>query len=481
MSGLSTQAILNKLAAEGTTAATQSLIIDFLNAAPGASAIAGIEHQDGPVEDDPTEGFGDQVADYDIGAVVAQRILARRNALGSFTSLTQLNGIRGFGADKLNDLLFSFSGSVYEISGIVFNYNNASISNDALNLRKNATTAASSRSWKKGQASTFAESTALYAIQETQGNPLAVRVAFRANGISGAFIRAIGGGRLGPAKEHYVSFDAAGFSGYETFELSSPTFHAHGVNAYGITWQWQWRRKPADPWRSLVTTRHRIYAVLRAPTLPWVQTVGSASLPWTDALDIACNWASGATNQVTAASRITSSYNASGRVSYDTVSGATFYGFASYNLTQMINRLNGGVGLGAKVNCTDSADTVSTFANLIGCDLWQSRMGSNFDLNPIIAIGYNVWAIPFNGGFSYHEVAWTNACTETDRVFDGCLKVDADADPTAAPHTALLPVDMVFGDCATMNYRLRLCPPTPTGCAKCQPQPMTTRKRRPII
>ena len=44
------------------------------------------------------------------------------------------------------------------------------------------------------------------------------------------------------------------------------------------------------------------------------------------------------------------------------------------------------VGLGEKVNCTDSADTVSTFANLIGCDLWQSRMESSFDLNEIIAV-----------------------------------------------------------------------------------------------
>jgi len=46
------------------------------------------------------------------------------------------------------------------------------------------------------------------------------------------------------------------------------------------------------------------------------------------------------------------------------------------------------MGLGEKVNCTDSANTVSTLANLLGCDLWQSRMGWSFDLNPLIAIGY---------------------------------------------------------------------------------------------
>ena len=61
-----------------------------------------------------------------------------------------------------------------------------------------------------------------------------------------------------------------------------------------------------------------------------------------------------------------------------------------------------------------------------------------------------------------------------------CLKVDADADPVNPPHTPLLPVNMVFGDCGSMTYRLRLCPPIPAGCAACQPQP-ATRQRRPIV
>jgi hypothetical protein len=133
------------------------------------------------------------------------------------------------------------------------------------------------------------------------------------------------------------------------------------------------------------------------------------------------------------------------------------------------------------MNCTDSADTVSTLANLVGCDLWQSRMESGFRLNEVIAIGYSTWAVPFGFGFNYHEVAWKGACTENDNLFDGCLKVDGDADPANPPHTALLPTNMLFGDCTTLNYRLRLCPPTSDGCVNCVPQPGTTRIRRPII
>ena len=175
-------------------------------------------------------------------------------------------------------------------------------------------------------------------------------------------------------------------------------------------------------------------------------------------------------------------YNGSGRVSYDTSNGSTFYGLITFSLSQMIDRMNGGVGLGAKVNCTDSADTVSTLANLLGCDLWQSRMSSpfGFALNEVIAIGYGIWAVPFGYGFNYHEVAWKGACTQNENIFDGCLKVDGDADPTTAPHSPLLPTNMLFGGCGNLDYRLRLCPPTSDGCANCVPQPGTTRQRRPI-
>ena len=479
MSGLSTSTITATLAAQGTSAATQQLILLFLNGVANPNALAGIEPQQGPVEDSPASGPGDQVRDYDIGPLVAQRILNRRASLGSFSALTQLAGIKGFGTDKFNDLLFSFTGSAHAVAGIQFSFHTGSHGNDALNLRRNFASSLPAPSWTRAASVPARDACAAYSIQATQGQTLAIRVALRANGIATAFVRATGGGRLGSVKEQLVSFDAAGDSGWQTFQLDGPTFHAHGVAVFDMAWAWQWRLKAGDPWRPLLTTRHRIYIVLREPTLPWVQTTGSTSLPWADALDIACAWAAGATTTDAAATRVTAGYNGNGHVQYDTTSGATFYAWGTFQLTQMISRLNGGPGLGALVNCTDSATTVSTFSNLLGCDLWQSRMESGFRLNPMIAIGYNTWAIPFSGSFSYHEVAWKGACTSAEQIFDGCLKVDADADPVNPPHTPLLPVNMVFGDCGVMNYRLRLCPPIPAGCAACQPQP-ATRRRRPL-
>ena len=480
MAGISTSYITNKLAADAVTAQTKQLILDFLNQASSAAAIAGSEPVEGPVFDDVTTGYGDQVRDYDIGTVVAQRILIKRAAIGSFTNLTQLAGIAGFGEDKFNDLIYSFARRVTEISAIRFDLNDAACTNDALCIRRNYSTPAPSPAWQKGVSVNYTDSPAAYAIKETSGNALCIQASFRANGISVAFVRAVEGGAVGDVEERSIAFDSSGASGFQTFQLKNVTFHANGVYRYNLRWRWQWRLKSTDPWRELGYTRHRVFVILERATLPWVQAPGSTSLPWTDALEISCGWAQGAKTRDAAAGLIAEKYNGCGKVSYDTASGSTFYGFSSFNLTEMIERLNGGVGLGGKVNCTDSADTVATLSNLLGCDLWESRMASSFRLNEVISIGYTTWGVPFGWGFSYHEVAWKVACTQNDNIFDGCLKVDGDADPTTAPHTALLPVNMLFGDCAAMNYRLRLCPPTADGCVRCQAQP-STKQRRPII
>lgn len=90
-------------------------IIVFLNCAKTAADIAGVEHQTGPIIDDPTTGPGDQVRDYDIGEIVAGRILERRAAMPGdrFTDIMQIDFIDGLGQDKLDDLAYSFGETFY--------------------------------------------------------------------------------------------------------------------------------------------------------------------------------------------------------------------------------------------------------------------------------------------------------------------------------------------------------------------------------
>lgn len=85
-------------------------ILDFLNSAATWQDIAGVEPKAGPVFDDPEKGYGDQVYDYDIGEVVAKRILAARSSLGAagFTDLDQVRAVKGVGRDKIDDLAYTF-------------------------------------------------------------------------------------------------------------------------------------------------------------------------------------------------------------------------------------------------------------------------------------------------------------------------------------------------------------------------------------
>jgi len=432
MGGLTSTEINNKLTVEKTTPETKQLILDFLNNSETAADIAGIDSTGGTASG--------------IDVKTAQDIINKRKTLGKFTDLTQLSSIDSLSIEKLGSIIhFPILKGVIAIVAIEFNINTASFTNDAMNIRKNFTTAAPSPAWQNGVSIAYADSPALYSIKETLGQTLAIKARFKGNLINAAHIRATCGGALGDVKERLVLFNPLGDSRMVTFQLENTTFHANGISEFNIDWQWQWRLNSLSPWKNLKITKHRIFVILQAPTLPWNQVLGSTSLPWTDALEISCKWAGGAKTTDQAATLITQKYNSCGVVSYDIVQGATYYGVNSYMLTSMINRLNGGPGLGSKVNCTDSADTVVTFANLLGCDLWESRMGWSFRCNEIIAIGYNNWAVPFGWGFSYHEIPWKGACTQNDNIFDGCLKVDGDADPTTPPRTPLLPTNMLFG------------------------------------
>jgi hypothetical protein len=167
-------------------------------------------------------------------------------------------------------------------------------------------------------------------------------------------------------------------------------------------------------------------------------------------------------------------------VTYDCPGGgSSHYSFPDFECSQFVERLRGGIGNGIYVNCSDCATIVGSFANVLGCELWQSRMGWGFDLNELLAIGSNVWQTACGwSSFNYHEVAWTAACTVNDDVYDACLRVDGDNDPTAPPRVPLLPQHLRFGNPGDLLYRDRLA--SPSGRPNCNPQP-ATRQRRFVV
>lgn len=378
------------------------------------------------------------------------------------------------------------------ILAIKFNHDTSSASHDALNIRVDAANTVKIPEWTAGEA-LASQSPAAYAIKAVGHNPITVQARFKADGpvpfmeIRAVFLAKFGVPKtpLGDLAAAPVVFNVDGLSGFVTFKCLSGL--GSTVRAKNIVWKWQFRTTPGGAWTEFASTHHRIYVLLDVPTLPWQQTPFDASnlqLPWTDVLDVSCAWAANASSRDAAAGLITDHVYAlgPGTVTYDCPgNGASHYTSAGmFNCTAFLDRIAGGAGNGQYVNCTDCSIFTSTFANILGCDLWQSRMEAQFELNQILAIGSAVWQTACGWTkFSYHEVAWKNQCTEADAVFDACLQVDADLDPTGGPpHVPLLPKNLVFGAINAGLYRDRLC--TVAGRPKCNPAPVT-RKRRPVF
>jgi hypothetical protein len=380
------------------------------------------------------------------------------------------------------------------LDAIKFNHDPTNSNTSALNIRKNESEFIQVPEWKAGISVSSSDSRAAYSVKETHNQTLTIQARFRQLGtdtdtpievraldadvnpsdpvgcaglilwLIRELIRALFGNVLGEVKAKSVSFGVDGLSSYETFQLERTRVDKVGVGIRTTRWRWQYRKKGGS-WTDFERTNHRIYVLLEVPKAPWQQVPYSASntqLPWTDVLDRACHWASFSVDRDSAAARITANVYKLGEsvIEYDCPGGGgSQYSYPVFDCTAFLERISGGTGNFQYVNCSDCATFVATFANAIGCDLWQSRMGWGFALNPILAIGSNTWQTACGwGGFSYHEVAWKDACSESDPVFDACLQVDADSDPTSAPHTPLLPTNIVFGTPGSGGYRDKLSP-----------------------
>jgi hypothetical protein len=284
------------------------------------------------------------------------------------------------------------------------------------------------------------------------------------------------GSDTNPSQPVTVTF-RGGVSNYCRFMIRTPQ---PGIFKHRTQWLWKCRNingtgsGPAD----IGKTEHLVYTVYNTPQRPM-------SPPWIAVLHKACVWAAGENSEVGAATKVTEKVNSARdkrnrrvfRYNLPGLGGARYSTGTTFDCTEYLERLNGGNGNGEYVNCMDCACMVTTFANALGCELYESRMGRNFSCNEVISIGYSIWAVPFGTGFNYHEVAWTGACGNSDELYDACLKVDGDIDPRGGPpHSSLLPVNIIFHvPGPILHYKERLAA-TPASCV-----PLVTPLRRTAI
>ncbi|HEV7397338.1 MAG TPA: hypothetical protein VGN86_12575 [Pyrinomonadaceae bacterium] len=357
------------------------------------------------------------------------------------------------------------------IEAIKFNHDPNSATTDALTIRKNEDTEITVPEWQYVNEREQPEtSAAAYACSQGKALTILVRLKRLNPKVKSVEVRCQSDGVLGNFGKDTVvfQFDPKGdVSDFKIFHLDGARMADYGVGKWEIVFEWtliatfdtQAQKEFTQ------TTTHVVYTLLEPPKPPWGPDPKDPKydyeLPWTDVLERACSWAAGAKDRITAATKITTELYNLGKK--DNLRKLTFEqnedfahlavnGTDRFNLTKLLELLKTPNGL-MKVNCTDCAILVSTFANILGCDLYQSQMGTNFTTNLIREIGVSK---EHKTDFKYHEVAWEDPCKGNANLFDAFLQVDGDTEPSSPPFDPLLPVSIPFALPKGNDYHYRL-------------------------
>jgi len=189
------------------------------------------------------------------------------------------------------------------------------------------------------------------------------------------------------------------------------------------------------------------------PNRPWSTASNVVNNPWTDVLHLlwnkgraVFNGINNKTSKTEIAIAITKIVNSKLGLIYEEESGATVFGIsrAEYLLSDFLAHLKQQPergDSGRRVNCTDCACAVTTFANLLGCNLYNVVFGGYYDSDGRRGFGCNkvltlrsdndlnqTWDYPFSngrsGGFGYHEISMEGDYLYTSKIYDACLKVN---------------------------------------------------------
>jgi len=380
------------------------------------------------------------------------------------------------------------------LKSVSFCHDPTGASNCALPIRKDATENVNVPEWDANKKEAK-DSPAAYAIAPASLSTVTIRAKFVVVNSSTdpvvVSIKADDGGILGAVDPFTLTCGPGSQEFDQLIELTNQTFApnkatrsaretpggaapplrqtVYPVTRADVSWTWKYLAPGAVTYSDLLSTKHRIYTLLDIPTAPWslAPNRDSLYLPWTAALDYACNWANGATDRTGAATNITQTVNAGLGLTYESVSGygvytATVWWESQFRLTDFLNFVQGVTpNPGSVVNCTDCASIVTTFANLLGCSLTETLLAGTYSphipppqttgflCNEIITLGSTAWAYPFSpaNAFVFHEVATEQDPMVFNHVYDACLQVDSSGDPWAWPtgtHTPALPVRMDF-------------------------------------
>jgi hypothetical protein len=345
------------------------------------------------------------------------------------------------------------------IEAIKFNHDPSSADMDALTIRKNEDDDIVLPEWKSGKL----VSPAAYVCAPRTGLTFAIQLKRFHPSVQRVEVSGTSEGILGTEAKATIYFKDCDLSDFTIIHPANVRLGEVGVGQHQVFWDWELQPNVGE--KATLQTDHKIYTVFGPPSPPWgrdpLNPAYEYEPPWVDVLEKACEWAAGAQDAITAASKITVELNKLGTLKPPQLQYGRKRPFAHLQLSgthqfvfsDFLKRLYcGGTTM---VNCTDCATLVTSFANIVGCNLFQSRMGgSRFYTNPIRLIGFERER---PARFDFHEVAWEYPCEGKDNLYDCCLHVDGDTDPASNTRfRAMLPVNIPLGDHKGEAYHYRL-------------------------
>ena len=239
--------------------------------------------------------------------------------------------------------------------------------------------------------------------------PAGERVKIRAVGPVGDRLRVNGPARqttfLGDVQSKFVVFDHEGNSGLQTFDLKSRIGKAP-VGVTDVTWTWQYYHG-GRAWHDFATTTTKVFVTIWLPVTPWKQAVAVAPdlLPWFEAIQLACQWAAGATTNDDVIRNIATAINGLPTLVYDEA-GTQFVDTKKeeFLLTLFLSQLYWASSV--TIDCRGIASALMTFAGLLGVDLRplviENDLGGYMTTFDVKALSSPEW-MPEK--WTWHEVA----------------------------------------------------------------------------
>jgi hypothetical protein len=238
-----------------------------------------------------------------------------------------------------------------------------------------------------------------------------------------------------------VTFDADGQSGGIDFSV---VMLRVGIDLDHVRWQWRFKHdgefKPAN------ITAHQVAIVLATPQEPWTKETPTCDTTWPlwEVLQHACTVARGADTVRDAAVRITKAVFG--------VWGGQYYRwdpftetFASdigsplaFDCIRFLGLISAQPPAAReKVDCSDVATILSTFASILGCPIRQIAL-KELLCNPVRLVGHDE---PDQIDFPLHEIAVSVPMALDPEVWDGCLLVSGD-EPIGPDDSETLPAGL---------------------------------------